>query len=73
VLNFRPGQTLPVRKQENSTLIVFCKRDFPTFAKVFPQAPVGNLYVNPSGFRVRLYAFSAASRILLLWPGKSNR
>jgi hypothetical protein len=25
---------------------VFCKRKFPIFAKIFPQAPVGNFYVN---------------------------
>ncbi|TYP53340.1 ABC transporter permease [Thermosediminibacter litoriperuensis] len=27
-------------------LAVFCKRKFPIFAKIFPQAPVGNFYVN---------------------------
>ena len=26
--------------------IVFCKVKFPTFAKLFPQAPVGNFFVN---------------------------
>ena len=25
---------------------VFCKRKFPIFAKIFPQAPVGNFFVN---------------------------
>jgi hypothetical protein len=28
--------------------IVFCNLKFLTFAKLFPQAPVGNFYVNPS-------------------------
>jgi hypothetical protein len=28
------------------TIYVFCKRKFPIFAKIFPQAPVGNFYVN---------------------------
>ncbi len=32
------------------TKTVFCKWDLTTFAKVFPQAPVGNFYVNPSTF-----------------------
>ncbi len=26
---------------------VFCKQKFLTFAKIFPQTPVGNFYVNP--------------------------
>jgi hypothetical protein len=29
---------------------VFCKPKFLTFAKLFPQAPVGNFYVNPNSF-----------------------
>ncbi len=27
---------------------VFCNLKFLTFAKLFPQAPVGNFYVNPN-------------------------
>ncbi|HHY83186.1 MAG TPA: hypothetical protein GX505_11010 [Clostridiales bacterium] len=39
--------------QKNKTKfnnIVFCKWKFPTIAKIFPQAPVGNFYVNPNNF-----------------------
>jgi len=28
------------------SLDIFCKRKFPIFAKIFPQAPVGNFFVN---------------------------
>jgi len=30
--------------------IVFCKSIFLTIAEFFPQAPVGNSYVNPNSF-----------------------
>ena len=33
---------------------VFCKRNFLTFAKIFPQAPVGKFYVNPSNFSSKI-------------------
>jgi|GEM_PF-4763629 hypothetical protein len=26
-------------------IVVFCKRKFPIFAKIFPQVPVGNFFV----------------------------
>jgi hypothetical protein len=37
-------------KQKKTAEIVFCKPKFLTFAKLFPQAPVGNFYVNPNSF-----------------------
>ncbi|TYP56195.1 hypothetical protein LZ11_01119 [Thermosediminibacter litoriperuensis] len=36
----------PYERGKICALLVFCKRKFPIFAKVFPQAPVGNFYVN---------------------------
>jgi hypothetical protein len=33
---------------------VFCKRNFLTFAKIFPQAPVVKFYVNPSNFSSKI-------------------
>ena len=38
---------------------VFCKSKFLTFAKLFPQAPVGNFYVNSSGFTCLISMCSA--------------
>jgi len=38
----------------NSGGTVFCKRNFLTFAKIFPQAPVVKFYVNPSNFSSKI-------------------
>ena len=40
--------------QQSFALDVFCKRNFLTFAKIFPQAPVGKFYVNPSNFSSKI-------------------
>jgi len=35
-----------VKIYQNVVLVVFCKSKFLTFANIFPQAPVGNFFVN---------------------------
>jgi hypothetical protein len=59
--------------KKNSILIVFCKSKFLTFAKLFPQAPVGNFLYKPQTYSCNfVYSINAASLIRLLGPGNVN-
>jgi hypothetical protein len=52
---------------------VFCKSKFLTFAKLFPQAPVGNFLYKPQTYSCNfVYSINAASLIRLLGPGNVN-
>lgn len=47
-------QQFIIAVKDSRVVGVFCKRNFLTFAKIFPQAPVGKFYVNPSNFSSKI-------------------